>query len=542
MRAAIYARFSTDKQREASIDDQFRVAERLAAEHGFEVVAKFSDAAISGGTTKRPDYQRLLESARAREIDAIVCEDSSRLWRNSAEQQQRLAELYDLGICVVGRDLDTRVEGSHFVGAIFGATNEHFRREIGRKTYRGQEGNAINHRSTGGRAYGYIPACESGAKQIEINEKEAAVVRRIFQMFADGSSPRTIAEQLNADGVPSPGASWHRKSRRSDGVWLASAIHGDPKRGIGILNNARYIGRITWGKTKWHRSYRDSASRKPQLLAKPAYEYQEERLRIVPQGLWEAVRMRQTLRAAQLGTPVKDGLRRRAPGGGRPARHLLSGLLRCGACGAAFVLANRERYQCSSHVNGGACSNRLSVRKSLVESRVIDTVRADLSDPEFIAEFERALRRALSKPPAAPDHRERITHLRQEVANLTDAIAQGLLRGSPALASRLMAAEAELSRREAEAQPAKVRNIAPNVRERCLGIVRRLEETLGRDPERARAALVEAIGPRITLDPDPSGGFLWADFGMELTPLRAVSGGSEIMVAGVGFEPTTLWL
>jgi DNA invertase Pin-like site-specific DNA recombinase len=107
MRAALYARFSTEKQSENSIDDQLRVCERLAERHGFYVVARFSDAAISGGTTNRIGYQQLLLAARRHEIDAIAAEDSSRLWRNLAEQAPRLAELSDLGVDVVTADLDT---------------------------------------------------------------------------------------------------------------------------------------------------------------------------------------------------------------------------------------------------------------------------------------------------------------------------------------------------------------------------------------------------------------------------------------------------
>jgi DNA invertase Pin-like site-specific DNA recombinase len=72
MKAAIYARYSTDLQREQSIADQFRVAERLAERHGFSVVSRFSDRAISGGTTQRSGYQKLLAAARRNEFEVIV--------------------------------------------------------------------------------------------------------------------------------------------------------------------------------------------------------------------------------------------------------------------------------------------------------------------------------------------------------------------------------------------------------------------------------------------------------------------------------------
>jgi DNA invertase Pin-like site-specific DNA recombinase len=75
VRAALYARFSTDKQSGSSIPDQLRVCERLAVTHGFNAVSHFSDAAISGGTTQRPGYQSMLDAARRGEFDVIVAED-----------------------------------------------------------------------------------------------------------------------------------------------------------------------------------------------------------------------------------------------------------------------------------------------------------------------------------------------------------------------------------------------------------------------------------------------------------------------------------
>jgi site-specific DNA recombinase len=65
---------------------------------------------------------------------------------------------------------------------------------------------------TGGKAYGYIAARDSGTGKVEIDEEPAAVVRRIFELYANGASPRTIAMTLNDEGVPSPGSQWKRAS------------------------------------------------------------------------------------------------------------------------------------------------------------------------------------------------------------------------------------------------------------------------------------------------------------------------------------------
>jgi len=264
IRAALYARFSTDKQRDASIDDQNRECERVAKASGLEVVSHFEDKGISGGTATRPGYQALLTAARRGEFDVIVTEDISRLWRNRAEFGPRSAELEDLGIhCLTCVGDDTRRDGWGLVIQIKQAVAEHARREASYRTRRGLEGNAINGKSTGGRAFGYIAAADaaSGDVEVEVHPEHAPIVRRVFELYADGMAPRAIAAKFNEEGIPSPGASWNRTERRTDGKWLASTLHGDVKRGTGMLNNRRYIGVITWGRSEWKRSAVDSKKR-----------------------------------------------------------------------------------------------------------------------------------------------------------------------------------------------------------------------------------------------------------------------------------------
>ncbi len=193
---------TTDKQSADSIEDQFRIAARLAERERFAVVARFSDAAISGGTASRPGYQALLAAARRREFDVIIAEDSSRLWRNMSEQAPPLAELADLGIHVITHDLDTRQESAEILGSVLGSMASQYRKEIGRRTRRGLEGLARNGKPAGGRSYGYIPASQSGTGQIEIDPEQARVVRQIFEWRAQGWSSARIAGELNQRGTP----------------------------------------------------------------------------------------------------------------------------------------------------------------------------------------------------------------------------------------------------------------------------------------------------------------------------------------------------
>jgi DNA invertase Pin-like site-specific DNA recombinase len=422
-----------------SIADQLRICERLAQGFKFEVVARFSDAAISGGTSLRPGYQDVLRAARRREFDAIVAEDTSRLWRNLAEQSPRLAELSDLGIVVVTADLDTRSESAGILGAVTGAMGEQYRKEIARRTRRGLEGLARMKKSTGGRSCGYVSATDSKSKEREIDPAQAKIVREIFEMAAAGFAPRRIAAELNARGVPSPGSLWKRSTRRSDSKWLASAIAGDVRKDNGILNNPLYRGRVVWNRVKWVRSAADSTRRRQVPNPRCEWiEYQDERLRIVSDALWERVKARQLARS-HLGDKVKRGLRRRAAGAGPPPKFLLSDVLRCGLCGAGFTMVNNKRYGCASHKGGNACSNNLTVARSLVESRILESVKRDLLDPEVIREIETRVERSLKqRRKAKPDSGAEIARLRQEVSNLADAIAGGLLKSSPALAERLV--------------------------------------------------------------------------------------------------------
>jgi site-specific DNA recombinase len=338
-RAALYARYSTDKQSEMSVEDQFRVSERIANREGFEVVARFEDRAITGGTSARPGYQAMLSGARLRQFDAIIAEDLKRLWREQAEQWRCIKELLDLDMCVItASGVDSRQPNFEIIASVIGAAAELDRKEASYRTRRGLEGLAVAGKSTGGKAYGYVAARDSDTGQVEIKEAEAAVVTRIFEMYASGLSPRSIAGRLNAEGVPSPGASWFRKStgqhskRRSK--WVASAIHGDVRRGSGILNNERYIGRMNWGRSHWKRGAADSSKRVNRLIDDRSQwvTHEEPRLRIISDELWNRVRERQAIMAA-------GAVCIRAARTGRPAASLLSGLLVCASCGSRFIAA-----------------------------------------------------------------------------------------------------------------------------------------------------------------------------------------------------------
>jgi site-specific DNA recombinase len=544
LRAALYARYSTDKQSESSIADQFRVCEGIAARHGFQVVDRFSDAALSGGTAQREGYQKLLEAARRGEFEVIVAEDISRLWRLLAEQAPRLAELRDLRVHIITHDLDTRLESAGILGAVNGAMSEHYRQEIARRTRRGLEGRARASKPTGGRAYGYVAARESGRGERQIHAQQAEIVRRILEDYADGKSPRAIAAALNREGVPSPGSTWKRIERRQRG-WMASAIAGDARRGVGILNNELYIGRVIWNRFKWVRSASDSRRRR--CVENPNSEWIvsiDERLRIVPRALWDRVKARQKVRSEEIGGRVRKGYQaalRSRPG--RKPKFLFSGLLRCGLCGARFVIADRTRYACSSRVNGGqaACASDVRIKRTVVEGGLLRGIKSDLLAPQMIADIGCETRRSLKvKTRTAAPSPKRLAAVEEEVRNLVEAIASGALRTSPAMAERLAEAEAELAALKVAACPVKTADI-----ERLVGLilaryramVEALEHSLPQaDIEQARADLRALFGS-ITVVADEQEIRFEADLrATQLALLRAAGGSANNVVAGARYS------
>lgn len=146
---------------------------------GFIIVARYEDRGISGESASRPGYQTMLAAARRHEFDIIVAEDLKRLWRELAEQWRCIKELVDLGIAVVtASGIDSRQPNFEIIASVYGAAPELDRNEAAYRTRRGLEGRATARKSAGGKAYGYIPASQSGMEQVEINLIEAATPTR----------------------------------------------------------------------------------------------------------------------------------------------------------------------------------------------------------------------------------------------------------------------------------------------------------------------------------------------------------------------------
>src|SRR5947208_1403424 len=112
-RVALYARYSSDNQKESSITDQFRNCETRAMREGWTITARYEDKAISGTVTERPRYQQMLADAKAQHFEILLVDDFSRLSRDQVETEQVRRRFVHWGVRLIGvtDGIDTAAKG-----------------------------------------------------------------------------------------------------------------------------------------------------------------------------------------------------------------------------------------------------------------------------------------------------------------------------------------------------------------------------------------------------------------------------------------------
>lgn len=433
MRAALYARYSSDRQNPLSVADQLALLRRHAAGKGWTVVAEFSDAAISGfAMANRPGVLALLEAAEAGAFDLVLVEDEDRLARNDEHQAHifNLLTFLKVGLATLAVDRVTKAQSS-LKGLLAQLTLD----GISQKTRRGMAANAERGQATGSRLFGYR-SHPGGA--MEIVPAEAEVVRRIFERYVAGDTALEIAGRLNAEGLRGP----------RGGRWNASSILGSRSRGNGVLRTELYAGVKVYNRMEVRKDPR-TGKRTPHL--KPEDQWRRTpapALRIVPAPLWEAAQAQLARRsfASAAGRPL-----RRHPG-------LFSGLLKCGVCGGGYNSYSAGRLICATRRDSGpaGCANGRTLSRRRLEDRILTQLRARLLSPEAVAYYVQ-LYRHLWAEKTARDRQDRaplarrLGELDRGIERTLDLVERG--EATAALLQRLKDREAEREtvRRQLEA-------------------------------------------------------------------------------------------
>jgi site-specific DNA recombinase len=413
-------------------------------------------------------------------------------------------------------------------------------KDLAQKTKRGQAGVVREGRHNGGRSYGYRPIAGQNGR-LEILEDEAAVVRRIFDSYTRGMSPRDIAASLNKEGIPGP----------KGGPWNASTIAGSRKRANGILQNALYVGRIIWNRQSF---IKDPETGRRISRPNPKSEWiaaDAPELRIIADELFDNVQKRRAVRAGSAERHYAS----------RP-RRLLSGLLKCGCCGSGYVISGADKrgayLRCSRMVETGLCANRCTVGVDLLEKRVLEGVEKQLASPDLIAEYVREYHRAWTMlRDSATSRRAQLQKELRDIGTDTETTVKmlmttknkALLTHLDELEKRQEAIEAEL----ADVVPPLI-ELHPNVGDLYRKKVRDLKAYLAAtdDENRADAYLaIRELIQKVVISPK-GGAYQGYDIeihGQLAALLEASQHGTMrepksmgALVAGVGFEPTTFRL
>ncbi len=511
MRAAIYARYSSENQRPESIEDQISACRRLAVQRGFAVLDDhiYSDQAQSGARRDRLGLSAIIAAGQQGHFDIVLVDDLSRLARDNYLMLSVIAELHFEGLRVVSvaDGLDSDDEEATLGIQIRGIFNELQLQDLRKKTLRGQIGQKERGFSVGERTFGYrsvpvgtIRMDKKGRPRpdgyrMEIEPREAGVVLRVFTAYADGLAVSHIVRTLNEESVPG-------RCRSAKG-WSPATVSR-------MLDNEKYVGRWAWNRTA---TRRDPKTGKRRRFPKPTSEWiirEDDALRIVPRELWERVRARRK----DVGTAWPGGKGRRGFSRDQKGRqrhfpsHLLSGAMQCGRCGASIAQVSGKAggyYGCLGAAKG-ACDNRVLVRRKLAEQIILGAVMEQVGRPaqvRYVLERVGAEVARLSEhlPETIRAKEAELVSEERRLAHFVDFIGEG--RGSQALAKALLETErrVEVLREELEGlrrSRAKVFQVPPIewIEERLS----RLQEVLERRTEQSGLLLRGLLGP-ISLDP-----------------------------------------
>lgn len=511
-RTVIYARYSSDNQREASIEDQIRVCRQHAERQGWPVVNVYTDYAMSGASMMRPGIQQLMQDAAAGKFDILLSEDLDRISRD----QEDIAGIYKR-IEFAGARIFTLADGNitdlHI--GLKGTMSARYLKDLAQKTHRGLSGRVREGKSGGGISFGYdvVQKLDDKGEPVRgdrsINPEQAAIVERIFREFAGGMSPKAIAARLNKEKIAAPG---------SDG-WGASTIYGNRRRGTGIINNEIYIGRLIWNRLRY---VKDPDTGKRVSRPNPESEWivtDVPELRIVDQELWDQVKAKQR----ELGDASEPLHKKQRP------KNLFSFLLKCGECGGGFSMISQTHLGCSCARNKGTCDNRLTIGRDKLEQAVLGALRDHLMDPELCAVFCEEYTRHSNR--LHMEHNASLTANKREFEGATlelDKLVDAIASGVPVERVKAKMWELENRRTELKAMIDTTQEaptlLHPNMAHHYHAEIGRLIESLNsRDHKTEAAQIIRSLVDRIVLTPDPSRKSLNVDLIGDLAGILAMA-------------------
>tara|TARA_R110001592_G_scaffold363384_1_gene686780 strand:+ start:22271 stop:24064 length:1794 start_codon:yes stop_codon:yes gene_type:complete len=515
-KVALYARYSSDLQTDASIEDQIRTCTAYAEREGWKVCETYTDHGISGASLMRPGIQMLMQDAAMGKFDIVVTEGLDRLSRDQADIAGLYKRLQFAAVPIFTLSDGGEVSDIHI--GLKGTMNALFLKDLALKTHRGLSGRVEKGKSGGGICYGYKVLKDFDANgelvrgEREVVPEQAIVVNRIFTEYAAGIPPRKIAKALNDENIPCP----------SGKEWGSSTIYGNRRRGTGIINNDLYIGRLVWNRQKFLKDP-DTGKRVARLNPEEKWQITDvPHLRIIDQALWDKVKAKQKVLDKQENFWNKQ----------RP-RNLFSFLLKCGCCNGGMSIVSSGRYGCSTSRNKGTCENRLTIKQENLEHTILDAMQNHFMQPELIKVFCEEYTRFMNE--LSRSKNAELARYKAELKKLAtskDSLIEALTNGIPASEvkeplDKIIKRREEIEKFLEGRQEEQV-ILHPNMASRYYKEVMALRTSLNRDDGKVEAAdLLRSLIDKIVLTPKASGKEYAIDLHGDLAGILTIATGKN---------------
>ena len=409
-RAVVYARFSSDNQRDESIDAQLRAINEYADKNNIKIVNQFIDRAKSATSDKRPEFQNMIKFCEADTtgISMVIVHKLDRFSRDKYDSAMYKQKLKVKGIRVVSvlENLDNSPESLILESVIEGMA-QYYSANLAREVAKGQKENALKALHNGGDApLGYDVAFD---KTYLVNEEEAQAVKIIFDMYVNGYSYSNIIDKLNDLGFLTK-----RKNK-----FGKNSLHG-------ILSNEKYTGVYVFNKTqrKGVNGKRNGHKQKS-----------EDEIIKVEGGMPQIIDKDVFIKAQEMMQK-----RKKSPGAHKATTlYLLTGLIRCGECG--YTMQGNKRkdkygndyisYRCGCRKQKRDCKNK-EIKRDYLEEFILTELEKHVLNDEAIPALSKELNERLKIK--SNDNQEMLNNLRnklekvnKEIENILNAIMSGIV-------------------------------------------------------------------------------------------------------------------
>ena len=396
MKAVIYARYSSDSQREESIEGQLRECKAFAERNNITIVGSYIDRALSARTDNRPEFQRMIRESSKRLFEVVIVWKLDRFARNRYDSAHYKSILRKNGAKVISAT-ENITDGSEgiILEAMLEGMAEYYSAELSEKVKRGQTENALKAKyNGGGDTFGYVV---DDNQHFQLDPKTAPIVHEIFERYANGEKVADIISDFTERGI---------HTKKGDQLSYNSFRN--------ILCNRKYIGEYRYGEV------------------------------VIPGGM-PAIVSYELFERAQ--TRVQKN--KRAPAKAKAKEdYLLTTKLFCGRCGTFMVgesgtgklKKTYHYYKCLSAKRNRGCYKK-AVNKDWIERVVVyDTVNFVLQDKEIERIAKELIAKQGKEDFVLPLLESQLAETVKGLENLVNAIQQGML--TPTTKKRLDELEA----------------------------------------------------------------------------------------------------